>query len=78
MKRGRGRPAKEPNDLIDLRGAVQLIKETLTTKYPPEIANKLCLAPGTLRNKASLGQLHTWRKGKYSFFSKAEILKLVG
>lgn len=77
MKRKVGRPAKVPDDLITLEMAVQVIKEELAKKYPPEVAKLLAYAPGTIRNKVSKGELHSWPRGRYAFLSKAEVIKLV-
>ncbi len=77
MKRRPGRPPKEPDDLITVDIAVRIIKEYLEQKYAPEVASRLTYAVGTLRNKVSKGQLHSWKKGRYALLSKAEVIKLV-
>lgn len=77
-KRGRGRPPKEPNDLITIEEAVTAIRTHLTSKYGPSVAERLSLAKGTLYNKTSRGELTTWHKGKYAFVSLAEVLRMAG
>lgn len=77
MKRGRGRPLKEPDDLITLDTAVEAILEHLTKKYGAVTAAKLSYSKGTLYNKSSKGDLHVWKKGKYVLVSEREVLKLV-
>lgn len=81
LKRGRGRPMKEPTDLITIDQAVDAIKEHLTKKFGPEVASRMGYAKGTIYNMTSAGALHTWHHGRYAFVSKAEVLgltKLVG
>ena len=73
----RGRPAKQPADLITIEQAVFEIKAHLETKYGPVIADKCCLAKGTLYNKTSSGALQTWPVGRFALVSKAEVLGLV-
>ncbi len=79
MMKKRGRPPKEPSDLITLDQALEAIREEIRRKYPhnEELVSRLAYSKGTLYNKSSLGQVHKWRKGKYVLFSKHEILKLV-
>lgn len=78
MKRGPGRPAKEPNDLITIDEAVETIKVFLMKRYNnPKIVEQCSLSKGTIYNKTYEGKLHTWRKGKYALVSKAEVLRLV-
>lgn len=75
MKRGRGRPAKEPEDLISVDDALKVIKQELNKKYSPDVAAKLCIAKGTLRNKIWKNEVQRWPKGKYIFLSKAEVIE---
>jgi hypothetical protein len=75
--RGPGRPPKEPNDLITVDQAVEVIREEAARKYPPEIAKLLTYAKGTIRNKIWKRELHSWKKGKYSLVSRAEVARLV-
>lgn len=76
-QRGRGRPAKEPDDLITIDEAVAAIKEYLAKKYSPAIAERCAYSKGTLYNKCSKGELHAIRKGKYALLSRSEVIKLV-
>lgn len=76
-QRGRGRPPKEPDDLITLDMAVEKLKQHLAIKYNPTVADACCYAKGTLYNKLYRGELHGWKKGKYMLVSEREILKLV-
>lgn len=75
--RGRGRPAKEPDDLITIDTAIEEIKEFLTKKYSPTVAMALCYAKGTIYNKLYRKEIQGYRKGKYTLVSQREILKLV-
>lgn len=77
MKRGRGRPPKEPNDLITIADAVDAIRVHLTEKYGASVADRLSLKKGTLYNKTSRGDLTTWHKGRYAFVSLSEVLEMV-
>jgi hypothetical protein len=76
-KRGPGRPAKEPADLITIDQAVIAIREELVKKYSPEVADRCALAKGTIRNKVWNKSLNSWKKGKYVLLSRSEVLKLV-
>lgn len=78
-KRRPGRPPNKPNDLITLDQAVDAIRTALAEKYHnDEIVKKCSYSKGTLYNKTSSGELHTWREGKLVLVSQAEVLKLVG
>jgi hypothetical protein len=78
MKRQRGRPPKEPSDLITLDLAIERLKAYLLEKYEPQDAMAMCLAKGTLYNKICKNELHSWRRGKFVLVSEKEVLQLVG
>ncbi len=75
MKRKPGRPAAEPTDLVTVDEALAIIREELAKKYSPELAKKLCLAKGTLRNKMCKNEIRRWHKGKYALLSRAEVIE---
>lgn len=79
-KRGRGRPPKEPDDLITVDQAVEAIKEELRRRYKDneELVRRRALAKGTLYNKISRQELHRWGPRNTALVSRREVLKLVG
>lgn len=78
-KRGRGRPPKEPTDLITIDQAVEAIKDELRRRFNnEEIVERCALAKGTIYNKISKREIHRWGTRKAALVSRAEILKLVG
>lgn len=73
----RGRPAKEPDDLITLDEAVAAIKQFLHSRFTEETATRRELSKKTLYNKRNLNEIYPYKKGTVALVSKAEVLKLV-
>lgn len=79
LKLKRGRPAKEPDDLLSLDDALESLRKFLFEKYKSEkAADKLCPAKGTLYNKLSSGEVHRYGNRRCALVSFAEIKRLVG